>query len=188
MPVARSAPSAMAQPQSYAELVALAGEKRDLLVKHALEASLTPISFAEGRIEVALVDGADPAIIQTLSSRLKVWTGRNWLIMVSSAPPQAPTLRDQRRAREEDVKARAHEDPLVQAILDAFPGAKVSGVRLREEEPPAPPPPSARWKWRRCADCSTGCGFRKTKTTAAAGKKIFTCSSGNTTAAAAPIS
>jgi DNA polymerase-3 subunit gamma/tau len=141
-PVARSAPSAMAQPQSYAELVALAGEKRDLLVKHALEASLTPISFAEGRIEVALVDGADPAIIQTLSSRLKVWTGRNWLITVSQAPGAGPTIRQVRQEREAAVKAEAGEDPLVKAILETFPGARVTRVTLREDEPPLPPPPS----------------------------------------------
>jgi DNA polymerase-3 subunit gamma/tau len=141
-PTPRDIPSAVALPQSYAELVALAGAKRDLLVKHALEANLTPISFAEGRIEVALVEGADPAIVQTLSGRLKQWTGRNWLITVSQAPGAGPTIRQVRQEREQAVKAEAGEDPLVRAILDTFPGAKVTRVTLREAEPPQPPPPS----------------------------------------------
>ena len=110
--------------------------------KHALEASLTPISFAEGRIEVALVDGADPAIIQTLSARLKVWTGRNWLITVSQTPGAGPTIRQVRQEREAAVKAEAGEDPLVKAILETFPGARGTRVTLRENEPPLPPPPS----------------------------------------------
>ncbi|MDR3472866.1 MAG: DNA polymerase III subunit gamma/tau [Devosia sp.] len=139
-PTPQSTPQAMASPRSYAELVALAGERRDLLVKHALEASLSPISFAEGRIEVALTPGADPAIIQTLSARLKLWTGRSWMVSVSNSAPAAPTIRQQQQQREEVARAEAHEDPLVRAILETFPGAKVK-VRLRDE-PPAPPAPS----------------------------------------------
>jgi len=135
-PVATPQPVA---PRNYAELVALAGEKRDLLVKHALEASLKSIAFADGRIEVALASGADPGIIQMLSARLKLWTGRNWMVSVSNTAPAAPTIREVRQQREEAAKAEAGEDPLVRAILEAFPGATVK-VRLEE---PAPPPPPA---------------------------------------------
>ena len=142
VPIARETPIGLAQPASYADLVALAGEKRDLLVKHALEASVSPISFADGRLEVALSPGADPAIIQTLSGRLKLWTGRNWLVTVSNTASAAPTLREVKAQREAEAKAGAHEDPLVQAILETFPGARVTNVRLREAEPPMPPAPS----------------------------------------------
>jgi len=137
--VAPPAMQALAAPRSYAELVALAGEKRDLLVKHALEASVSPISFAEGRIEVALTPGADPAIIQTLSARLKLWTGRNWMVTVSNRAVAGPTIRDQQKQREGAALAEAHEDPLVRAILEAFPGAEVK-VKLQQEPPPPPPP------------------------------------------------
>ncbi len=139
-PIPQEVPRAGTNPQSYAELVALAGEKRDLLVKHALEASLRPLSFADGRLQVAIVDGADPGIIQTLSARLKLWTGRSWMVTVSSAAASGPTLREAKQQREAEARATAHEDPLVQAILDTFPGAHVSSVKLRGEEPPAPPP------------------------------------------------
>ena len=144
-PLPEAAPRAavLAAPKSYAELVALAGEKRDLLVKHALEASLHPIAFADGRLEVALVEGADPMIIQMLSGRLKEWTGRSWLVTVSSAPA-GPTLRQQQRDRERAEFAAAHEDPLVQAILETFPGARVANVRVRDDADDTealPPPP-----------------------------------------------
>lgn len=49
------APQALANPRTYAELVALAGDKRDLIVKHALETSLRPVSIGDARLEVALV-------------------------------------------------------------------------------------------------------------------------------------
>ncbi len=127
-------------PQNYAELVALAGEKRDLVVKHALEAFISPVSFAEGRIEVALTEDADQAIISTLSARLKTWTGRPWMVIVSTKAPPAPTLRQTREAAEKARLDAAHDDPLVQAVLETFPGAKVVNVRVRDEEPPLPAP------------------------------------------------
>lgn len=148
-PVAASSPQAVAQPAlatvaSYKDLIALAAAKRDVLVKLALESQMRPISFEQGRIEVALADGADPGIIATLSARLQAWTGERWLIMVSTKPPQGLTLRQEAEQRQQAAAAAAHEDPLVKAILETFPGAKVVNVTVREEvqaaaELPSPP-------------------------------------------------
>jgi len=144
-PAPQPGPRAEAGPQSYMELIALAGEKRDLIVKRALEASLRPISFADGRLEVALAEGADPGIIQTLSARLKQWTGRSWMVSVSSAAPAGPTIKELAEARQQAEFSAAHEDPLVQAILETFPGARVSNVIVREPSAPMPelPPVTA---------------------------------------------
>ena len=145
-PAPQPGPTALAGPQSYAELVELAGSRRDLIVQHALKSSLRPISFADGRIEVSLVEGADPGIIQTLSARLKLWTGRNWMISVGTSTAElVPTIRELETRKVEEQKAAAHEDPLVRAILETFPGARVSNVTIREEEAPMPelPPLSA---------------------------------------------
>ena len=131
----RPAPQALANPRSYAELVALAGEKRDLIVKHALEASLRPVSISDGRLEVALIEGADPGIIQTLSARLKTWTGRQWMITLKTDARHVPTIREQREEQHEQVRAQAHQDPLVQAILETFPGATVR-VNVKHEQIP----------------------------------------------------
>jgi DNA polymerase-3 subunit gamma/tau len=137
--------AALATVASYKELIALAGAKRDVLVKLALEGSMRPISFEQGRIEVALSDGADPGIIATLSARLQVWTGQRWLIMVSNKPIDGPTLRQEKEERAALERAQAHDDPLVQAILNTFPGAKVVNVKVKDETeipalelPPAP--------------------------------------------------
>ena len=137
---------AMSTVGSYKELIALAGAKRDVLVKLALEGSMRPISFEQGRIEVALTDGADPGIIATLSARLQAWTGQRWLIMVSTKPPEGLTARQENEQRTVAAHAAAHEDPLVKAILETFPGAKIVNVKVRDDatiaEPEVPPPPA----------------------------------------------
>jgi DNA polymerase-3 subunit gamma/tau len=129
------APQAFANPRNYLELVALAGEKRDMLLKIALETQMRPVSFRERAIEVALVPGADMSIIQTLSARLRQWTGQIWGISVSRAPAEGPTIRDVKEQAKAKADAEAAEDPLVKAILERFPGSKVT-VTLREEQIP----------------------------------------------------
>lgn len=137
-PAPDMAPRAEAQsqtmPKSYTDLVALAGEKRDLIVKHALESDLKPVNFVEGRIEVALSETANPAIIATLSARLKNWTGRSWMVTVSNTEIAEPTLREKREAERQDRFDTALEDPLVQAVMETFPGAKVVNVTVKTDD------------------------------------------------------
>jgi DNA polymerase III subunit gamma/tau len=130
--VAQAAP-ALATVSSYKELIALAAAKRDVLVRLALEGQMRPVSFEQGRIEVALLEGTDPSIIATVSARLQAWTGQRWLVNVSSKPPEGLTLRQEQEQRKEAAHAAAHEDPLVKAILDTFPGAKVVNVTVRDD-------------------------------------------------------
>jgi len=142
-------PQAVAQPAlasvaSYKDLIALAAAKRDVLVKLALESQMRPVSFEQGRIEVALADGADPGIIATLSARLQNWTGARWLVTVSTRPPEGLTIRQQAEQRRQEAAAAAHDDPLVKAILETFPGAKLVNVTVRDADaaqPDLPPPP-----------------------------------------------
>ena len=132
-PVAQPQPTP--SPRSYLELVTLAGEKRDVVLKLALETKMRPVSFREKAIEVALIEGTDPSIIQTLSARLREWTGQTWGVSVSRAPATGPTIRDVKDQHEAAVKAEATEDPLVKAILESFPGATVTVRQLEEQIP-----------------------------------------------------
>jgi DNA polymerase III subunit gamma/tau len=136
-PTPTPGPTALASLQTYAELIELAGQKRDLIVQHALKTSLRPIAFADGRLEVALVEGADPGIIQTLSARLKLWTGRNWMVSVGTTTELVPTVREIEAQKQDAEMAAAHEDPLVRAILETFPGSRVSNVTVRQPAAPA---------------------------------------------------
>ncbi|WDR06761.1 hypothetical protein PSQ90_04730 [Devosia rhodophyticola] len=78
-------------------------------------------------------DGADPGLIATLSARLQQWTGQRWLVTVSNKAPPGPTIRQIKEQRQQAATAEAHDDPLVHAILETFPGAKVVNVRVRED-------------------------------------------------------
>ena len=120
---------------SFPELVALAGEKRDLMTKGALEADVRLIRFEDGRLEVALERHAQRTLINDLSRKLELWTGRRWTVVVSNEAGQ-PTLRSQYEVERNQRERAAEADPRVKEVLARFPGAKVVEVRRLAPEPP----------------------------------------------------
>jgi DNA polymerase-3 subunit gamma/tau len=131
---AQPAPAAL-RIASFPELVALAGEKRDLLTKAALEADVRLVRIEDGRLEVTLERSAARTLINDLSRKLEQWTGRRWTVIVSNEAGQ-PTLRSQIEVERNQRERAAESDPRVKEVLARFPGAKVVEVRKLAPEPP----------------------------------------------------
>ena len=98
------------------------------MVKTALERDLRLVRFEDGRLEVALEPGAAKSLAGDLARKISAWTGRRWMVVVS-AEQGAPTMRTQAETRTAEIKRGVTADPLVQAVLDRFPGAKIVEVR-----------------------------------------------------------
>jgi DNA polymerase-3 subunit gamma/tau len=124
---------------TFADLVALAGEKRDLKVKHALEHAMRVVRFEDGRLEFALTDHAAPGLAGELSRRLEEWTGRRWMIVVAREAA-APTVAEERQAERDRILDDARSHPLVAAVLARFPGAEIVDVRATGDDEPLPDP------------------------------------------------
>jgi DNA polymerase-3 subunit gamma/tau len=139
-PVARLPDAAIATPVptvlNFDDLVALAVEKRDLQIKAALERDVRLVRCEDGRLEIALEPGASKGLLNELSRKLSGWTGRQWMVVVSK-DAGAPTLKAQADAREAELKRGVRGDPLVQALLERFPGAEIVAVRPPERNLPA---------------------------------------------------
>ena len=133
MAAAQSAP--VLKLNSFAEIVALAAEKRDLSTKAALEADVRLVRIEDGRLEVALERSAARMLINDLSRKLEQWTGRRWTVIVSNEPGQ-PTLRAQNELQKNQRERAAESDPRVKEVLARFPGAKVVEVRKLAAELP----------------------------------------------------
>ena len=131
---AQAAPAAL-KIATFPELVALAGEKRDLMTKAALEADVRLVRIEDGRLEVTLERSAARTLINDLSRKLEQWTGRRWTVIVSNEPGQ-PTLRSVSDAQKNQRDRAAESDPRVKEVLARFPGAKVVEVRKLAPEPP----------------------------------------------------
>jgi DNA polymerase-3 subunit gamma/tau len=118
-------------PQSFAEVVALFDKRREALIRSHLRESVHLIAFEPGRIEFRPAEGAPSNLANRISQLLGEWTGERWLVARSEAATGAPTLREQEEHRERDVRNEVAAHPLVQAVLETFPGATVTAVRER---------------------------------------------------------
>jgi DNA polymerase-3 subunit gamma/tau len=113
------------------DVAALAAAKRDLKAKHAIEQFVRPVRIEEGRLEIAVAEGAPKNLVGDLSAKLSEWTGRRWLVVLS-AEQGGPTLAQTTAAERDALKRDVRADPLVEAVLARFPGAEIVDVRKRE--------------------------------------------------------
>jgi DNA polymerase-3 subunit gamma/tau len=115
--------------KDFPALIALAGEKRDLAIKSALERDVRLVRFEDGKLELALEPSARPTLVGELSKKLSDWTGRRWMVAVSKEMG-VPSVKAQADLRKAELKDNVRGDPLVQAVLARFPGAEIVDVRV----------------------------------------------------------
>jgi len=88
------------------------------------------VHFEPGRIELRPADGAPRDLANRLGQLLGEWTGTRWLIAISEAEGE-PTLRQQEASHDRALRNEVARHPLVQAVLETFPGATIAAVRER---------------------------------------------------------
>ena len=125
------APAAASEPLlrlgSFRDVAALVAERREAMLHAHLVHSVHLVRFAPPVIEIR----TRPEVPRDLSSKLAALlteaTGTRWTIAVSTATGE-PTLAEQGVAADQARRVAASDHPLVRAILDAFPGARIDSV------------------------------------------------------------
>ncbi|QQA42501.1 DNA polymerase III subunit gamma/tau [Pelagovum pacificum] len=125
--LAVKAESALARYVAFPDVVELIRAHRDVKLLVEVESNLRLVSYAPGRIEFEPTETAPPDLAQKLGSRLQSWTGVRWAISVATGG--GPTIAEERDAADLQLKSEAAAHPLVQAVLKAFPKAKITDVR-----------------------------------------------------------
>ena len=125
---------AHAQPviATFEGVVEMIRERRDMRLLMEVETSVRLVRYSPGRIEFEPADNAAPDLASRLSQRLQGWTGERWTISVVGSGG-APTLAEARGLAEGQAQAEAMQSPLVQAVMLAFPGAKIAEIRSPEQ-------------------------------------------------------
>ncbi|WP_028028743.1 DNA polymerase III subunit gamma/tau [Gemmobacter nectariphilus] len=116
-------------PTTMTALAELIREKRDLKLLVEVESHIRPVRFAPGRIEFEPTPQAATDLAARLAQRLQLWTGQRWGISVVGQGG-GPTLAEEKDADFTAAKAEQEAtNPLVQAVLAAFPGARITEIR-----------------------------------------------------------
>jgi DNA polymerase III subunit gamma/tau len=126
-----AAPPTVMSLTSFAQIIAMAAEQRDVKFKGELERYVRPISVSEGKVELALEPGAPPTLTNELSRKLEAWTGKRVMVLVAR-DGGAATVSSQKKEARQTAEREVRDMPAVQAIMKAFPGAEI--VKVREPE------------------------------------------------------
>jgi DNA polymerase-3 subunit gamma/tau len=121
---------ALADPRSFDEVIVLASERRDMMLKLQLEdrVSLVKFDYAAGSIDLFLLPGAPAQLANELREKLNAWTQRKWVVVLSKAAGERPRGEVRREREAAELEAlKAH--PAVKAVLDLFPDAKIAEIR-----------------------------------------------------------
>lgn len=111
----------------YDDVVGLFDEKREGILTAHLRQDVHLVDFSPNRIEFRPGPMAPKDLANRMGRMLSDWTGDRWIVSVSDAEG-APTLAEQEAAIEAARMDAANKTPLVNAVKEAFPGAKVIKV------------------------------------------------------------
>ena len=110
-----------------ASVAVRAGECREGRLQAFLMHNARLVHFEAGKIELAREAHTDELMVQRLRKFLQQETGQNWAVGVSGQAGEQ-TLAKKQESETQDAIATASTHPLVQAVLETFPGAKITGV------------------------------------------------------------
>ena len=137
------APGMLADPRSFDEVIALAGERRDMMLKLQLEdrVSLVKFDYTAGSIDLFLLPGAPPQLANELREKLNAWTQRKWVVVLSKAAGERPRgeVRREREAAElEALKAHPGRQGRARTIPRRKDRRDTRADRRRRATRPAP--------------------------------------------------
>ncbi len=115
------------------ELVSYLEEHKKMLLLYALKNDVSIDEFRRGYIKMAVSDRLQQDFIPNVKKILEENSGCSWQIEIRHGS-LGQTLADCEKAAKESEKRQISEQPLVKAVLNAFPGARIDTVIRLEED------------------------------------------------------
>ncbi|ETX16197.1 DNA polymerase III subunit gamma/tau [Roseivivax halodurans JCM 10272] len=127
-----AAEEALSRYPTFDHVVELIRANRDGKLLIEVETNVRLAAYQPGRIEFTPTDDAPGDLAQRLGAALARWTGNRWAVTLVNGAETA-TIYEQRNAERLAREAEAAEHPMVKAVLEAFPKAKIAEIRTEEE-------------------------------------------------------
>ncbi len=121
----------LARYPTWDSVVALVEDARDMKLLIEVKSCLRLVSYAPGRIELEPTENAPRDLINRLKRMLQEVTGASWALSVGTGG--APTITETEEQAKAELTTEVEQHPLMQAIKEAFPEAKIQQIRTRAE-------------------------------------------------------
>ena len=123
---------ALARFPTFEHVVELIRTNRDVKLLVDVEGGVMLAYYKPGRIEFVAHPKAPADLAQRLGQKLQLWTGNRWAVTLVNEGGK-DTIAQIRDAADIAMQEEAAEHPLVKAVFDAFPGAKIVDIKTPQE-------------------------------------------------------
>jgi DNA polymerase-3 subunit gamma/tau len=130
--LAQASDQALARYPTFEHVLELIRVNRDVKLLVEVEGAVRLAAYQPGRIEFTPAENAAPDLAARLSTALQRWTGNRWVVTVGNTAT-TQTVVEKRDAAKLAREAEALAHPMVQAVIAAFPKAKIDHIRTPEE-------------------------------------------------------
>ncbi len=120
--------NALARYPTFEHVIELIRANRDVKLLVEVEGGVRLAAYQPGRIEFTPTDGAQPDLAQRLGTALQRWTGNRWAVSLINGC-DAATISEKKDAAKQALRDEASEHPLVRAVFESFPKAKITEIR-----------------------------------------------------------
>lgn len=127
------APQAATALQSFEDVVALFGQKREAMMQASLVSHVHLVKFEAGHISLRLAAGAPQNLAGKIAEKLSDWTQSRWVVSLSREEG-APTIAERRASAEKALRAEVENHAAVKEALKIFPGAKIIRIHDKKED------------------------------------------------------
>lgn len=117
---------------TFEHVLELIRHNRDVKLLVEVETSLQLAAYQPGRIEFVPTDAAPRDLAQRLGAKLQLWTGNRWAVTIVNSGGAA-TIASLRDAKDNALRKEAHTHPLMQAVMEQFPQAKITSIRTPQD-------------------------------------------------------
>ncbi|MCB1338614.1 MAG: DNA polymerase III subunit gamma/tau, partial [Maritimibacter sp.] len=124
--------SALARFARFEDVVELIRRNRDVKLLIDVETGLRLARYEPGKIEFTPTESAPRDLAPRLAQQLQGWTGVRWGVTLVQGAETA-TVAEIRDAARLALEAEALAHPTVQAVIAAFPNARITAIRTPEE-------------------------------------------------------
>lgn len=133
MTQAAPAPQGTVMFDTLADVVAYAYKQKEMMFAYNLQNCVSLVSFEQGKIEFYPMEHTPANLASDMAEKLKAWTGKIWLISVVNKQG-GKTLLQEAQETKANLRKTMSANPVVSAVIMAFPGAKIDSIRERAEE------------------------------------------------------
>ena len=130
--LAEAPETALAHYHNFDTVVALIESNRDIKLLIEVKTCVRLVSYAPGRITFQPTDRAPRDLAPRLAQSLKNWTGVRWTVTLANEGG-GETIEEVENAKVRELEDAARQHPMMQAVLAAFPQAKITEIRSRAE-------------------------------------------------------